>query len=286
VSTTVRPPVTIFLPLSHYHEGFLRQAIDSVFAQTRPEWRLLIVITGSGLAHFRTLLEEPLRDPRVRLIPNQGRLLAGSYNTAMRKLETEFIGALLGDDLWALNAVEVLGDCIQANPGVDFFHSGRYFIDAEGRRISSDYLPKRPVTAEAFVAGSPVKHLLCWRAVKGLEYGGVDESLNNFGSDDYDFPWTMLERGAVFQAIPECLYIVRDHREGYRMTTHVPRSAQLRELRRILEKHGVTPALVREQLRDARRGYLKQSLFRNPLTRWLKERLGFDARRGWRQPYR
>ena len=56
----------------------------------------------------------------------------------------------------------------------------------------------------------------------GLASGGVDESLNNFGSDDYDFPWTMLEHGAVSTRFPRPLYIFRDHREGYRLTTHVP----------------------------------------------------------------
>jgi glycosyltransferase involved in cell wall biosynthesis len=177
-----RDQVTVFIPLKHYHEGYLRQAIDSVFRQTRPDWRLLIVAEDATVAEFRVLLREWLVDLRVRLIPRQGRMLAGAYNSAMRAAETEFIAPLLGDDLWTPDAVEVLGDCIRAHPDVDFFHSGRYFIDADGRRISSDYLPERPVTAEQFADRSPVKHLLCWRARMGLAYGGLDETLNNFGS--------------------------------------------------------------------------------------------------------
>jgi glycosyltransferase involved in cell wall biosynthesis len=279
-------PLTVFIPLTHYHELYLRRAIASVFRQTRADWRLLIVVDEADASHFRTLLAEPLRDPRVRLIHRHGRLLAGSYNSAMRAAETDFVAPLLGDDLWAINAVEVLGSYIRAHPEVDFFHSGRYFIDGDSRRISSDYLPAASVALADFPCSSPVKHLLCWRARTGLACGGVDETLNNHGSDDYDFPWTMMEHGAVFMAIPQCLYIVRDHRDGYRLTTHVPRSVQLHELRRILEKHGVPPNVVRQRLRDATRTYLKQSLFRNPVHRWVRERLGFDAGRGWREPYR
>jgi glycosyltransferase involved in cell wall biosynthesis len=281
-----RDQVTVFIPLKHYHEGYLRQAIDSVFRQTRPDWRLLIVAEDATASEFGVLLGEWLVDARVRLIPRHGRMLAGAYNTAMRAAETEFVAPLLGDDLFTPDAVEVLGDCLRAHPDVDFFHSGRYFIDADGRRISSDYFPERPVTAEQFADRSPVKHLLCWRARKGLACGGVDETLNNFGSDDYDFPWTMLEHGAIFRAIPKALYIVRDHRDGYRLTTHVPQSIQRRELRRILEKHGLPPALIRHRIRRDGRDFLRQSLFRTPVHRWIRELIGFDPHSGWREPYR
>jgi len=278
--------ITLFLPLTHYHAEYLRQAVASIFAQTRSDWHLLIVVNREDQAHFRGLLAGALADARVRLVHNEGRLLAGSYNTAMRAAETAFLAPLLGDDLLAANAVEVLGQQIAAHPETDFFHSGRYFVDGDNRRLSSDYLPKTPVTRDAFIGASPVKHMLCWRASRGLACGGVDETLNNHGSDDYDFPWTMLEHGAVFTAIPQCLYIVRDHRDGYRLTTHTPRSVQVRELRRILLKHGVEPGMIRRRLRSDRRNYLRQALFHNAVERWIKTRIGFDARHGWRQPYR
>ena len=36
--------VTIIMPLRNYHEGFLRRAVGSVFAQSSPLWQLLIVV--------------------------------------------------------------------------------------------------------------------------------------------------------------------------------------------------------------------------------------------------
>ena len=166
------------------------------------------------------------------------------------------------------------------------FYAGRHFVDADGQRISSDYEPVTPITGERFLEGSPVKHLFCWRVSVGLGCGGVDETLNNFGSDDYDFPWTMFDYGAVFHAVPSALYRFRDHREGYRLTTHVPRSVQRHELARILAKHGVSKRDIQRHVRYATRMYLRQSLFRNRLHRWILERLGFNARRGWREPYK
>jgi glycosyltransferase involved in cell wall biosynthesis len=282
----VSDQVTVFIPLKHHHERYLRQAIESVFNQTRSDWRLLIVVHAEDEMRFRAILAEPLADDRVRLLCQTGARLAGAYNSAMRAAETAFVAVLLGDDLLAPNAVEVVGDYIRACPSADFFHSGRYVVDSATRRISSDYQPSLPVNAETFVLGSPVKHLLCWRAQVGLACGGVDETLENFGSDDYDFPWVMLEHGAIFQAIPDPLYIYRDHRDGPRLTTHLPRSAQRRGLRRILRKHGIAPTVIRARVRDASRQYLRQSLFRNAAHRWVLERIGFDAQKGWRDQYR
>jgi GT2 family glycosyltransferase len=113
----------------------------------------------------------------------------------------------------------------------------------------------------------------------------MDESLDPIGIDDYDFPWRMAEAGVRFMAISDCLYLWRDHRESFRLTTHVPRNAQVRTLRRIMRKHGVRRARVELQIAAHRRSQLRQCLYRSPLDRWLKARLGHDPRRGWREPY-
>ena len=143
-----RDQITVFIPIKHYHEGYLRQAIDSVFRQTRSR---LAASAPRGRGRAAALSADAggggSRPPRPARAA-QGRLLAGAYNSAMREAETEFIAALLGDDLLAPDAVQTLGEHIAAHPRVDFFHSGRYFIDGDNRRISSDYAPVTPVTAE------------------------------------------------------------------------------------------------------------------------------------------
>lgn len=278
--------VTVFIPVKHFHTGYLRQAVASVFSQTRPDWRLLIVGHPSSETRTREVLAAELADPRVEMIIADTDRLAGAYNAAMRSAGTEFLTPLLGDDMFAPTAVEVLGEYIESYPNADFFHAGRYFIDGEGRRLSSDYLPRETFAVEDFWKSSPVKHLLCWRRSTGLACGGVDETLDNFASDDWDFPWTMFEHGAKFVPIHRALYVVRDHRDAYRLTTHVTRDVQIRTFRRILEKHGTPARVVSERVRLAKRGFLKQSLYRNPLHRWIRERLGFDASTGWRERYR
>jgi hypothetical protein len=95
----------------------------------------------------------------------------------------------------------------------------------------------------------------------------------------------MAEAGMRFQAIPECLYLYRDHRESYRLTTHLPRSTHTHELRRILRKHGTSRLRTELSVNHARVTYLRQCLYRSSLDRGLKQRLRQDPRRGWRETY-
>jgi Glycosyl transferase family 2 len=280
------PAVTILLPIREFHGQYLTEAVDSVFAQTDEDWRLLAIVEPGDEARFTQCLGPALDDPRVALVANEGRKLAGALNTGMRRAGTPFTAILLGDDLLAPEAVAVLSDHIRRFPAVDFFHSARRIVDGEGRPISSVHPAKETFVVDDFVRASPVKHMLCWRRESGLAAGGLDETLDSVGVDDWDFPWTMTEQGARFQAIQECLYVYRDHRDGYRLTTHLPRSTHLREIRRILRKHGVGPWRSFRLAHDRRRSYLRQCLFRTPVDRFVKERLGFDPRRGWRESYR
>jgi glycosyltransferase involved in cell wall biosynthesis len=279
------PRLTVLMPVKAYHPVYLERALDSILTQTSPRWRLLIVDDGADTA-LPAHLAPALADTRVRLIRSEGRKLAGALNTGMRHATTEFVAILFGDDMWTANAVEVLTEHIERYPDVDFFHSGRVFVDGDDRAVSSGYPPAASFTLDDFVRNSPVRHLLCWRREKGLEIGGIDETIDNVGPDDYDFPWSMAEHGARFMAVPEFLYVVRDHRDSFRLTTHLPRSTHTRELRRILRKHGVGRLRTELRIAAAKRGYLRQCLYRTPLDRWLKQRFGQDPQRGWREPYR
>jgi glycosyltransferase involved in cell wall biosynthesis len=277
---------SVLMPLKNYHPVYLRKSLDSIIHQSTPQWHLLIVVEPGDLDLFKRVLEKELRDARVWLMVSEGRKLAGALNTGMRHARTEFVGILLSDDMWSTQAVQILNDYQNRFPEVDFFHSSRIIIDENDNPLSSVHYSRSSFTLKDFLQGSPVKHLLCWRREKALSLGGMVESLNSVGPDDYDFPWCMAEKDAVFMAIKECLYLYRDHREGYRLTTHLPRSVHRAELFRIMEKHGAKGVEIRRAVRNAGRSYLRQCLFRSRLDQWVKEKLGYDARRGWRTTYR
>jgi glycosyltransferase involved in cell wall biosynthesis len=278
--------VTALVPVKAYHPRYLREAVGSLLAQTSTRWRALIIHMPGARAELEAQLNGAVQDPRITLIEQQGRNLAGALNTGMREAVTEFAAILLGDDLWASDVVEVLGRNIAADPTVDFFHSSRRIIDDSGEPISGVYEALSDISLGMFAASGPVKHLLCWRVDMALRIGGMDESLNSVGVDDYDFPWSMMDAGARFVAIPECLYVYRDHRSCHRLTTHLPLRAHLRETARIMRKHGVPEAVIRRRLAEARRTYLRQCLYSSRLDAWIKRARGHDPAGGWRESYR
>jgi GT2 family glycosyltransferase len=279
------PRLTALMPVKEFHPEYLRRALASMAEQTSGHWRLLVIVEDSAPNGLAEALSAALEDERVALAVNEGRGLAGAINTGMRRARTEYTAILLGDDLWTPRAAEVLDAHIERSPDVAFFHSSRRIIDEDDRPISTVHAARTRFTLADFRQGSPVKHLLCWRCADGLAIGGLDESLNSIGPDDYDFPWSMAEAGYRFEAIPDCLYLYRDHRESFRLTTHLPRSTHIRELGRIFRKHGVGRLETARAQSRARSSYLRQCLYRSPADRWVKQRLRFDSRRGWRETY-
>ena len=179
--------VTAMMSLRSYRPGYLRDAVDSLFAQTRPDWRLLGILDEAARRDVESVLGSRLDDPRMELIANEGRKLAGAFNTGMRHARSDFVAILHGDDMWEPIAVEVLLANIATHPEVDFFHAARRFVNEDGEPIS-DVVPSRPgVTLDDFGREGPVKHLLCWRRELALAFGGIDETIPPVGPDDYDF---------------------------------------------------------------------------------------------------
>ena len=278
--------VTVLVPVHEYDPVFLHAAVRSLQQQTIPTWRALVIAEPDRHQLFASELAPELADPRITLISNEGRNLAGAYNTGMRRAETMFVAILLGDDMWAPDAVAVLERNIRGRPDVDFFHSARRIVDADGVGISSVHPARHDVTLGDFATTSPVKHLLCWRRELGLAAGGMDEQSRSVGPDDLDFPWVMAEHGAAFGAIDECLYLHRDHREHFRLTTHLPRSVHRRELARIFRKHGVPRSLARRRIPRPTARICASACTGRRSSSSIRETLGLQPRRPWRERYR
>ena len=275
--------ITIILPVKDYVPRYLKAAVQSVLDQSSDDWHLVLAADRSVAAELESFLQGELSNSRFQLIAVGTPSLAAAINAGMKQASSEFVTLLLGDDIFAENAIEVLGRAIRAQPHVDFFHSSRRIIDGEGNFISSVHASREQFEWKDFLHGSPVKHLLCWRREMALAIGGVDEAFLTSGPDDYDFPWSMFEQGAKFHALPECLYIYRNHCDGFRHTTHDPKTVRLLTVRKILRKHGVgfwrSWMMLYSKWRAA-----SQSIYGSRTSRWLYRLLGYDAVKSWRQP--
>jgi glycosyltransferase involved in cell wall biosynthesis len=105
-SKTLVSGVIIFLN----EERFIREAIESVFAQTYDNWELLLVDDGSTDASTQIALWYVERYPeKVRYLKHPGHQNRGkeaSRNLGLRHAGGEYIGFLDADDVWLPHALQ------------------------------------------------------------------------------------------------------------------------------------------------------------------------------------
>ena len=122
----------------------------------------------------------------------------------------------------------------------DMVVTGRRAFSGDGRSILWERIPNRAEfdqLATLEQKASYLGHFFLFNRQLVLSAGGVDPNLGLTGADDYDLPWTLLERGASVHLVEEALYNYRDHDE-IRLTLR-DRATQVEDLRRVLSKHGL-----------------------------------------------
>lgn len=122
----------IFLPFWG-DPGYLYDAVESVRAQTDPEWRLVVVddhYPDPSVAQFFAALD----DPRVRYLRNETNLgITDNYRRCLELASGEWMVFFGCDDLMLPTYVETVRAAIaQAGPDVDVVSPGSRVVDESG----------------------------------------------------------------------------------------------------------------------------------------------------------
>lgn len=104
--TLSMPKVDIIIP-AYNAAHFLPEAIESVIAQTFPDWRILLVDDGSR-DNTREILAPYIErlGPKLQYIYQENRGLPAARNTAIRHSTAEFLALLDADDVWLPRRLE------------------------------------------------------------------------------------------------------------------------------------------------------------------------------------
>ncbi|OGJ55117.1 hypothetical protein A3D11_03535 [Candidatus Peribacteria bacterium RIFCSPHIGHO2_02_FULL_49_16] len=101
-----KPTIDILMPTYEPQPEHLLRAIDSVFAQTEQNWRLLIHDDASK-TDVRSAIAFYLRDPRITFQKStQHKGIGGNWNACLRFVHAPFIQFLFQDDLWTSSYLE------------------------------------------------------------------------------------------------------------------------------------------------------------------------------------
>ena len=211
------PLVSVILPTFN-RLAYLRQAIDSVFAQSHADWELVIADDGSE-PETRAYLAGLAAGRRVRIIwlPHTGNPSV-ARNCALRSARGAFVAFLDSDDVWLPRKLEIQLAAHEADPRRRWSYTGLARIDESGR-----FMPDTPRRYWVPFEGAIFEQLLTLEAVVATPSviadrrlieaaGGFDEQQLFF--EEYDL-WLRLIGLSEVTLIDEPLVLVRSHDQHY-----------------------------------------------------------------------
>jgi glycosyltransferase involved in cell wall biosynthesis len=202
------PLVTIVVPV-YSHLEFLPECLQSITAQTMPDWEAVVVDDGAPDGDPGAVVRA-LADARVRLIRHdRNRGLAAARNTGIRAGTGRYVLPVDGDDLLAPTFLEAvigrLGDT-EAHDAV----FTEFMAFGAGPSVRLRY-HVRDIKALLTVQWIPGAGTLFRRALWERIGGYCEADALRPGNEDWDFWLAAAEYGLQTAHHPEPLYMYRQH---------------------------------------------------------------------------
>jgi O-antigen biosynthesis protein len=205
------PIISVVVPVYRPNRVWLRQALESVRAQSYPHWELCIADDGSADPAVKALLDEfRSNDARVKVVyrPTNGGISAAS-NSALELATGAWIALLDQDDLLAEHALFWIANAIGQLPHARLIYSDEDKIDEIGER--SDPYFKSDWNRDLFYSHNMICHLAAYSRALVVEVGGFRAAFD--GAQDYDLALRCIEHlpSTSIHHIPRILYHWRVH---------------------------------------------------------------------------
>ncbi len=124
----IRPLISVLVP-AYNHARYLPAALESLLAQTYPNWEAIVVNDGSTDDTAMVMEQYAARDRRIRIFHKANGGAASALNEGLRQARGEWLCWLSSDDLFESNKLLTHVAAIDHFPGIKFFHTHYYFLD-------------------------------------------------------------------------------------------------------------------------------------------------------------
>jgi len=231
--------VDILTPVHNTRLPWVREAIESVIAQTFPDWKMILVDDGSAPEYARELrsLIASFGDARLVYIaqPNGGP--SAARNTAIRSSDSDYLAILDSDDAWCPGKLALQVAFLDAHPEIALVHANHDLVWTDGsrrpgRRTVRNFNELRPDELLGRVLRNNIvghgESLFRRRAAETV--GLYDEQLKTV--EDKDLLLRMLLAGYTYHYLDETVYLYRWHESN--STKNI--EGQLRGRLRLMEK--------------------------------------------------
>jgi len=148
------PRASIIVP-AYNTLSTLPETVASLQAQTFDDFEIIVVDDGSSDGTAEWVRAQS--DPRLRLVRQLNRGLAGARNGGIAAAKGEYIGFCDGDDLWEPEKLERHVAFLDERPEMGLTYSASAMIDMHGTKLRLTQTPKTEhVTARDVLLRNPV----------------------------------------------------------------------------------------------------------------------------------
>jgi glycosyltransferase involved in cell wall biosynthesis len=210
------PRVSVLMPAYRPDLRYLREAIESIRAQTFADWELVVVEDGgpSGATELVRALGDVRIHHQVRASKTN---LADALNDGLALCRAPLVARMDSDDIAAPDRLARQIEFLDANPSVAVVGSGMAVIDGAGRPLGHRRLPTShgEVTAALRRYNCVAHPAVMFRKDVVTGAGGYRRGL----AEDYDLWCRLVGRGARIENLPDTLLTYRFHEEALKFTT-------------------------------------------------------------------
>ena len=211
---TAQPRASVLMPVLSPEPRLLREAIDSVRAQTMTDWELVIVEDPSPRTGQAVV--ESYRDPRIRYHLNPERTsLCRQRNRTLELARAEYVAMLDADDVAMPGRLERQVRFLDDHPEVGVVGSWIEAMDVRGRPLGVRRYPTGHDEIHAAMRRyNPIAQpsVMARRSVI-LGAGGYQYDLHP-AVEDYDLWCRLAKAGVKFANLPRPLLRYRIHSSG------------------------------------------------------------------------
>ena len=264
--------VSVIIPV-YCAEKYVEATVRSLLAQTYENFEALIIDDGSPDGSIEIC--QQFKDPRIKIITQENRGLAGARNTGIRHAQGYYIAFLDADDLWLPEKLAKHIEHLENSSNVGVSFSPSELIDESGNSLGTYLMPQlKEINVSDLFRQNPVGNgsaAVVRREVFDeikfqdelygtVEYFYFDDSLRR--NEDIEF-WlrVAIQTDWKLEGIPEYLTLYRVNSGGLSANFF----KQLESWEQVLEKtHSYAPELV-AQWGSLSKSYQLRYLARNAL---------------------
>lgn len=204
------PLVSVLMP-AYNCASFIGAAIESVLAQTYPQFEVLVIDDGSTDRTSEIVSRFAYLDSRIRLITREHQGLVETLNYGLELARGSYLARLDSDDISAPHRLEVQVSYLEARSEVVIIGSAYKLIDPSGAPHQISYMPQSDVAIRWHgLFHSPFAHSSVMLRLDVMRRLGLGYDPKMQEAEDYEL-WSQLLQHGQGCNLPEALVQYRQH---------------------------------------------------------------------------